>query len=189
MRFEVTPALSHPSDRAATAVLQLFDLAGHDDAIMVPTEIGHKTDGFERILPEDERPCLHPLESTEDLQHKLAIIGDMHRLRVDSNVAELFDDLPALVSTTTTALLPGLGCKIETKHFEPSTEKATWNGDGYSPFQSGSLTLRTRFHWRGSALETSKTAISLARRLFMIVKSVPLGLKPHSWTGLATPRA
>src|ERR1700739_3560421 len=91
-----------------------------------------------------------------------------------------------LVSTTTTSLLAGLGRSTDRNIFVPSTEKQTWNGEGYSPTHDGSRTCVTRFHFRGSSAFTSNTATLLARRLFMITQWSPDGLKPASWAGLNT---
>jgi hypothetical protein len=73
----------------------LFDLAGDHDAIMVPAEVGHRANGFERVLPQYEGTRLHPLKTAEDLQQIFAVIRDVRRLQVDADVAELLDDVPA----------------------------------------------------------------------------------------------
>lgn len=51
------------SHGAAAAELQLLDRGGHDHALMMPAEVWHVADLFERVLSEDEDPRLHSLES------------------------------------------------------------------------------------------------------------------------------
>lgn len=57
-------------------------------------EIGQESQGFQRILAEDEYAGGQPLEPAEDLEHVFAVITDRHGLAIRSDVDEFLDDLP-----------------------------------------------------------------------------------------------
>ena len=77
--------------------------------------------------------------------------------------------------------MAGFGDRTETNILERSIEKQRWNGLGYSPTQAGSFTKVIFFQLRGSASEVSNTGMLFCRRLFIIVKYLPSGVKPASW--------
>src|SRR6516165_4312651 len=100
-----------------------------------------------------------------------------------SNFLMIFQDL---VSTATEPLLAGLGDSTETNILLPSIEKQRWKGLGYSPFHVGSLTNTVFFQFLGSLSLVSKIGMLFWRRLFIMVKCLPSGVKPASWAGHLT---
>ena len=82
------------SDRRAAAVDQFLVVARDDHAVMVTTEVWHIADGLQGILREYECATFQSLEATEDLQDVLSVIGNVHRLAVDTDVLEALDRRP-----------------------------------------------------------------------------------------------
>src|SRR5258708_10969855 len=85
---------SRVSDGRGATVDQLLIVARRDHAVVVAAEVRHVSDGLQSVLLEDERPALEPLETTEDLEDVLAVVGRRHRLAVDADVVEALDSLP-----------------------------------------------------------------------------------------------
>ena len=109
----------------------------------------------------------------------------------DTGAAAGLGEVAALLFDLGQDLLVGVGRAGEVMAVAPLqhgevVEKLTWKGEGYSPTHSLSFTKVTRFQLRGSSEELSKTATLLARRLFIMTRWLPDGLKPVSWMGFPT---
>ena len=99
-----------------------------------------------------------PLKIWKDV---LAVVGDRHRLASPaptlSNFLMIFQ---VLVSHDHDGAVARLGRSTETNILVAVRSRSTrWNGEGYSPFHSGSFTYAIFFQRRGSASDVSKTAM------------------------------